>query len=512
MPPVAPENPNEQPEPNRRGAEHEKLLGASQHLWYRPERLTREELGGDLSCKVAYNGGAHLTFDVLDLSRFGFAYRCAPAHAPLPGTELEMIQVMHRGQVVWTGRGVVARAESTPTHRIGVRITSGGLDLETLIVRESVAEQRLVAALAEQEEARMLPAAWRAEVSALQQLFQVIMEAADGASAMVERKGWWRDQEACRAACASLYARWGPVYRAQCMKLERMSRAFDAKRMQIAHRYAQRALSAYLLPDPSYRRAYEKPLGYAGDYRLMELIQNPELEGDSLYGRFLHYAAQRFTLAEAVRQRGAVAVEAVRAVLKQPRPVRIVSLACGPAIELQRVFADAPERAHPVELLLLDQDEAALRASQGALLDVINRRRDSALITVSSLRIAVRQIVLPKPGQEQELTRSVLRDLDLVYSMGLFDYLQRPVAKRITSSLWAMLRPGGRLLIGNLRRVPDSSWMLEYSAEWNLVYREAPEMRDLAAGLRPAPARARVRRDKTGRCLFLDAQRGTSSR
>lgn len=507
MTPAAPPSPGAHEEPNRRGADHEKLLGATQHLWYRPERLTREELGGDLTCKVAYNGGAQHSFEVLDLSRFGFAYRCPLAHAPLPGTELEMIHIFHRGQVVWTGRGVVARTEGTQAQRVGVRITSGGIDLETLTVRESVAEQRLASALAEQEEARALPGAWRAEVSALQQLFQIMMDTAAVASAMVRREGWWHDQESCRAVCASLYARWGPAYRAQCIKLERLSRSFNPQRREQAHRYVQRALASYLLPDPAYRRAFEKPLGYAGDYRLMELIQNPALEGESLYARFLHYASQRLTLAEAVRQRGALAMEKVRAALKAQRPVRIASLACGPAIELQRVFADAPERTHPVELLLLDQDEEALRSSQSALLEVINRRRDAALITVSCLRVAVRQIVLPKPGQEQDKMRSVLRDLDLVYSMGLYDYLQRPVAKRITSSLWRMLRPGGRLLIGNLRRVPDSSWMLEYTAEWNLIYREAAEMRDLAAGLRPTPARVRILRDLTGRCLFVDAER-----
>lgn len=491
-------------EQERKGADHQALQGASQHLWFRPERLTREDFGDDLVCQVSLNGDPASSFQVLDLAQWGFAFRCDALHAPIPGAELEEIEILHRGARVWSGRGRVARYENHPAPRVGVRVISSGIDLETLLVRESVVEQRLARTLAEHERLRSLPVSWRAEVGILQQLFHLAREAADATTAMVPREGWWREQEACQAVCASLYSRWAPAYRAQCLKLERMSKSFSPEQALLGHLYAQHALVSYLLPDPSFRRAYEKPLGYAGDYRLMELIQNPVLEGDSLYGRFMHYAAQQFTLAAAVRARGEVAVTAIRKALAQDRPVRIASLACGPAIELQRVFADLPVRTAPIDLMLIDQDDDALRACNRDLMRVINARPDAALVTVHCLRFSVRQIVLPKRGEEQKLVADVLRDLDLVYSMGLFDYLQQPLARRVTSALSKMLRPGGRLLIGNLKRVPDSSWMMEYTAEWNLVYRLPKDMTDLAAELVPPPARLRVTRDGTGMCLFLD--------
>lgn len=494
-----------QSEQERKGADHQTLLGASQHLWFRPDRLTREDFGEDLVCQVRLNGEPATSFQVLDLAQWGFAFRCDALQAPIPGAELDEIEILHRGARVWSGRGRVARYEDHPVPRVGVRVLSGGIDLETLLVRENVVEQRLARTLAQHELLRSLPVAWRAEVGILQQLFHLAREAADATTVMVRREGWWREQEACTAVCASLYSRWAPAYRAQCLRLARMSKSFSPEQAQLGHLYAQHALTSYLLPDPSFRRAYEKPLGYAGDYRLMELIQNPALEGDSLYGRFLHYAAQRFTLAQAVRARGQVAVTAIRKVLEQNRPARIASLACGPAIELQRVFADLPMRTAPVDLMLIDQDDDALRACHSELMRVVNARADADLVTVHCLRFSVRQIVLPKRGKEQELVVKVLRDLDLVYSMGLFDYLQQPLARRVASALSLMLRPGGRLLIGNLKRVPDSSWMMEYTAEWNLVYRKTAEMTDLAAELLPPPAKLRVTRDKTGMCLFLDA-------
>jgi len=497
--------PPTQSERERRGADHQALQGPSQHLWFRPDRLTREDFGDDLVCQVKLNGDPAATYPVLDLAQWGFAFRCDGAHVPIPGAELEEIEILHRGVRVWSGRGRVARFEDHPVPRVGVRVLSGGIDLDTLLVRENVVEQRLARTLTQHEQFRTLPVTWRAEVGLLQQLFHLAREAADATESMVRRPGWWREQEAGQAVCASLYSRWAPAYKAQCLKLERMSKSFSAEEAQLGHLYAQHALTSYLLPDPSFRRAYEKPLGYAGDYRLMELIQNPALEGDSLYGRFLHYAAQRFTLATAVRARGDVAVAALRKALAEDRPVRIASLACGPAIELQRVFADLPVRRAPIELMLIDQDDDALRACHRELLRVVNARPDAALVTAHCLRFSVRQIVLPKRGDEQRLVADVLRDLDLVYSMGLFDYLQQPLARRVVLALSKMLRPGGRMLIGNLKRVPDSSWMMEFTAEWNLVYRKTPEMVDLASEMAPSPSRLRVTRDQTGMCLFLDA-------
>ena len=85
MPPEA--NPPLQTERERKGAEHHALQGPSQHLWFRPDRLTREDFGDDLVCQVRWNGDPRANYQVLDLAQWGFAFRCDAAHAPLPGTE-----------------------------------------------------------------------------------------------------------------------------------------------------------------------------------------------------------------------------------------------------------------------------------------------------------------------------------------------------------------------------------------------------------------------------------------
>lgn len=496
----------------RRGRDHAELQGGTSRFRFRPDRLTSTEFGEDFVCRLQWNGQPVTMHKVLDASRWGFAFEAAEGAAPVPGAEIPNVELIHRGETVWTGRGVAAYLEEHPRRRIGVRLFSAtaetGVDLDTVRVRESVVGQRLPALLELHAQASQLPKAWLAQVGMMAHLLQVAREVSDATEAMMRPQDLWREQEQTAKLCGSIYARWGPVFQRYCLELERMSAKLTPAQAAIGHDYAQRALMPLLMPCPMHRRAYEKPLGYAGDYRLMELIQDPVLEGESLYGRFLHHVGRRYTLAETVRRRGEVASDAIRRALMQPRRVRIASLACGPAIELQRVFADLPPRKHPVELVMIDQDEDALGRCHQRLLGILNARPDSGLITMSTLHFSIRQIVLPKKGAEQELVDKDLHSFDLVYSMGLYDYIQQKLARAITAALWRMLGSGGRLLIGNLVRVPDSSWMMEYATEWNLIYRDRAEMLDLAADMTPAPSKTpKVRKDATGRCLFLDAVR-----
>ena len=97
--------------------------------------------------------------------------------------------------------------------------------------------------------------------------------------------------------------------------------------------------------------------------------------------------------------------------------------------------------------------------------------------------------MLRKTKEERAVREELLGGLDLVYSAGLYDYLTEPVGRRLTELLYSKLRPGGRLLVGNLTEMPDSTWIMEFVVSWHLVYRTEESMMRLGSALKPAPAR-----------------------
>jgi hypothetical protein len=263
-----------------------------------------------------------------------------------------------------------------------------------------------------------------------------------------------------------------------------------------------------------HRRAYEKPLGYAGDYRMMELYFARDLRGDGLFGRFLHSVAQGYSLGRTVVAREALLREAVRDALRAPGegPVRILSVAAGPAIEVRKVIGELTLLERPLELILLDQDEAAHETAHRRLSRLLVEHHSGRLpVKLECLHFSVRQLVKPQTLDEAAVAEHLLANLDLAYSAGLYDYLTDAVALRLTQVLYSRLRAGGRLLVGNLVETPDTTWIMEYVLGWQLVYRTEVDMLRFAEGLAPSPARVGITRDQTGRCLFLDVTCASST-
>ena len=70
---------------------------------------------------------------------------------------------------------------------------------------------------------------------------------------------------------------------------------------------------------------------------------------------------------------------------------------------------------------------------------------------------------------------------DLIYSTGLFDYLNVNTGRRLVTTMFDMLKPGGHLVVANfLPGIRDIGFM-EAFMDWKLVYRTRQDMVDLTA-------------------------------
>jgi len=125
--------------------------------------------------------------------------------------------------------------------------------------------------------------------------------------------------------------------------------------------------------------------------------------------------------------------------------------------------------------VLLDQDALALEEARATVTAL--ERHAGAHAELELRRESVRTM-LGSPDLAARWGR-----FDLIYSMGMFDYLTRPVAIAVLRKLYEQLLPGGTMLIGNFHPDNPTRTYMEYWMDWVLCYRDEAELAGLAASL-----------------------------
>jgi extracellular factor (EF) 3-hydroxypalmitic acid methyl ester biosynthesis protein len=220
-------------------------------------------------------------------------------------------------------------------------------------------------------------------------------------------------------------------------------------------------LFSVLQRDPFTNRAATKPRGYAGDAVMMDYIYKgtaPHIADE--FDKALFNCITHASTALSVCFRRQLLRSLIDDTVSSTPHARLLSVASGHARELDGSLVGSP--VFDGEFVALDQDQ--LSCEEVARSQVGNR--------VRTLNMGV--IDLLKGGAES------LGSFDLIYSAGLYDYLSDVLARRLTKRLLHMLRPGGRLLIGNF--VPDTTARayMEIFMDWNLIFRSEADMQELA--------------------------------
>jgi extracellular factor (EF) 3-hydroxypalmitic acid methyl ester biosynthesis protein len=238
--------------------------------------------------------------------------------------------------------------------------------------------------------------------------------------------------------------------------------------------YLRKQVWHHIMSSPFLTRTNVKPRGYAGDSEMMRMIYAHGYEGDSLMGRLLHKHPADTVAAQAVRNRRHLIAAELMAAKGRRGPskerFRAMSVACGPAFEMEDLFLQAPDFSE-YDVTLLDQDVEALSDAATAITRV--ERARGAALSVTYLSESVRTMLRNPQACE------AWGKFDFVYSMGLFDYLTEPVARSVAKRLYAMCKPGGTLLIGNYHVGNPTRTYMEYWMDWVLYYRTEDEMMGL---------------------------------
>lgn len=490
------------------GAVHADLLGADEYLPFRPKRLLTADLNSRLTCRGTVEDSVFGPFPVIDISSTGLAMDLDDSVTFPPGTSIDQLELLFRESVFWQGSATAVYHVDGHTQRAGLRFSSGLLDLHLIRITDSL-EARLEQSLLERRtNESILSADWRASVGELRGLLEDIKEVFDNAESSLDAPSDTESGDQL-ALFDRIFEKWGDDFYSRQENLFRLSEEIEPSNRERAQSYASRELLPLFYPSPMYQRAFEKPLGYAGDYRLIEMYFSDNLTGETLYSQFLQYVAQRYPLGRAVRSRERLMRSRIRETITTTPSSRVVSLACGPAIELKKLLDDFPDLSHTTELVIVDQDEQAMHFAHNGLSRSLLARGSSLSehVRLNGLHISVKQILRPRDEAEAGVVNSSLQNANLIYAAGLYDYLPETVAAALTKNLYGHLAPGGTLFIGNLKMCPVSTWVMEYVLAWHLQYRTEALMQELAKPFEKLGAKSRVVLDDTGLCVFLEVSK-----
>jgi extracellular factor (EF) 3-hydroxypalmitic acid methyl ester biosynthesis protein len=244
-----------------------------------------------------------------------------------------------------------------------------------------------------------------------------------------------------------------------------------------AHRsFAQATLHPLLLRAPFIFRTYTKPLGYAGDYQMVNQILDDPRQGPSTYFQMVNTAFLQTSVATAHRNRIDMLVDFLNrmadAARQAGRPFRIMNAGCGPATEIQRFLQSYP---HPefLSFELVDFSEETLAWTRNRLKSIEDSIGKS--VSINYVHDSVHQLLKRRTDADQ----AGASEFDAVYCAGLFDYLSDKVCSRLMAHFATLIRPGGTLLVTNVHSSNPMRFVMEHLLEWYLIYRDEAKLASL---------------------------------
>lgn len=486
---------------------YESLTGAvARGVFYRPERQrVREILSRDAQPRLLVDGESFPLFD-LSMNGLSFLAPGAPAQWSV-GQEIDLSLLLH-GEEVYTGPARVARAE--PGIRdgslVGLGLVTGFLDLPE--IRRQDEMRRLNRELREGPAGmvRLVPKEYRDVVARIvhflgffrrslqehENYLKTDPGSQNNGMTLEERayqairEPWWNLQvEAARAS-------------AECFG--------DRDVLVAAKRYTEDIVTPLVLDSELGKRTYNKPLGYAGDYKAMLQIYKNSFEGETVFGRVIHkFFPEDHPLGRGIRTRKDLIVEAMerehRTMLQnrgESSVFKVTSLGCGPAVEVSDFIRRNKTWPGRVVWTLIDQEEEALSVAYRASRREIGKwggNGDLFLLNLSFVQMLSEGVPLREEGSQ-----------DLIFSAGLFDYLRASRARILIEALYEFLVPGGLMLIGNAIAPNEFFWAAEFLVDWSLLYRTQDEMKTLASRL-PNSAEVNVLTEPSRGYYFLEIRK-----
>jgi SAM-dependent methyltransferase len=193
------------------------------------------------------------------------------------------------------------------------------------------------------------------------------------------------------------------------------------------------------------------PQGQQGDYKTLELAYRNTPLSDGI-GYYLDLCLLNTPLAEAVRNRIKKLEEMLREEISKRKQPSLLNIACGSCRELMGIVPEI--RDSGAKIICIDNDNDALsfaqdRLSYAGILPQVELRKYNALRMF-----------------DDEMNMMEFGKQDIIYSVGLFDYLPDDFLIKLLRALYNLLNPGGKLIAAfkdaKRYRAQDFHWIVDW--------------------------------------------------
>lgn len=286
-------------------------------------------------------------------------------------------------------------------------------------------------------------------------------------------------------------------------QLESVSRNLDPASHAMHCAYIKRQLHPLVLDSPFASRTFHKPLGYAGDYEMVNMILGDSVDGSSLFAKAVNHYFLNSGPALAHRNRIQYLTELLRVegqrVAAAGRPLRVLNLGCGPAGEIQNLLKKEKDLVNQMDITLLDFNDETLQFVRERIESLKAQYHRETRIRF--LKKSVHQLLREKTRISPEQST-----YDLIYCAGLFDYLSNRICQRLMNIFYEMVAPGGLLVATNVDPSNPARYGMEFILEWHLNHRDSQQMKLLhPTGV--APGNIVTKSDDTGFNIYLEVRR-----
>lgn len=220
-----------------------------------------------------------------------------------------------------------------------------------------------------------------------------------------------------------------------------------------------------------------KPHGYAGDFEIIDRIYThwiSEIPHLANWDRFFHWQQAP----RAVRNRKSYFKNLLVQLAQEVDDQKMVlNVGCGPARDVSEYLYENP--CSTLEIDSLDMDVKAIAYAR-------------SLVNQNGIRFTCKNA----------FRITCEKKYDLVWSAGLFDYLDEKQFIFLLRKLYQAARPGGRIVVGNFSDTNSSREYMEFG-EWFLIHRSADRLFDIAKRAGYLPGSIHIDSDPTGVNLFL---------